>query len=227
MDRQSLRQKVYRLHARYDTEQRNNVATCPLSGTALVDAWDLHEVFVRRSSVPPKHQDLIMVLENCIPLEHEAHIRIGNSKEALRKCALRMFDRLSATRIKDWYIDLWQEHDLSVDRGLLLPPKEWKVRNLVPLIDLGAAIHNRDMPETGWEVRGDKGTYDIRAQVALRYQGKRRRWKERISEHRNGVDTRELYTWLDEGYAAKYMFGVLGLNGHVDSGHVVWYNATT
>lgn len=227
MDRQKLRQKVYRLHARWDGEARTSIVTCPLTGAKLVDGWDLHEVFVRRSGVAPKYHDLIMVKENCIPLEHQAHIAIGNSREALRKCALRMFKRISARRVKDWYVTLWQEHGLSVDKGLLLPPKEWKVRNLVPLIELGAAVHDRELPTAGWEYKGEKGTFDIRAQVALRYQGKRRRWKERIPEHHNGVDISDLHRWIDEGYCAKYMLGMLGLNGHVDNGHVVWYNATT
>lgn len=227
MDRQNLRQKVYRLHSRWDRGTGKDIVTCPLSGAALVDGWDLHEVFVRRSEVAPKHQDLIMVTENCIPLDHKAHIACGNSKEAIRKCALRMFKRISARRVRDWYVELWQEHGLSVDKGLLLPPKEWRVRNLVPLIELGAAIHDRELPAAGWEVKGGKGTYDIRAQVALKYQRKRRRWKERIPEHHNGVHTFNLYHWMDEGFCAKYMLGVLGLNGHVDNGHVVWYNATT
>lgn len=168
-----------------------------------------------------------MVVENCIPVQHEAHIAKGNSNESLKKCALRMFNRVSARRVMDWYVSLWKEHDLSVNRGLLIPAKSRKVRALVPLIELGAAIHNKELPPTGWEVKGKKGTYDIRAQVALKFQGKSRKWKERIPEHHNGVETDQLHIWLDEGLAAKYILGVLGLNGHVDSGRVVWYNTTT
>jgi hypothetical protein len=211
MDRQGLRQRVYRYHAEYDKERGRSTATCPLTGEALVDGWDLHEVFVKRNEVPPKHQGLIMVVENCIPLQHEAHIEMGNTREALRKCIDSMFKNVGPSRIGYWYRDLWKKHGLSVDKGILRKPKHMKVRELVPLIKLGALAEGVSLPSAGWEYKGKNGRTDIRAQVALRMQRKRRKWKEDIPESHNGYHTERLYTWMEEGLWIDYLTKTLGI----------------
>jgi hypothetical protein len=214
MDRQSLRRSIYRAHARYDLARRESVCTCPLTNTPLVGSeWDLHEVFVRRSGLATQHHNLIMVKENCIPVQHKAHIERGNTTRSLAQCTRRMLQVVTANKIGRWYRDLWQKHGLSVDRGLLVPQASMKVRQLVPLISVGALVsEGHVLPETGWNVEGDKGVYDIRAQVALRSQSKRRKWKERLPDEHNGYTVQQLRIWLNEGYWTQYMLGVLGLD---------------
>jgi len=173
--------------------------------------------------VPPKHQHLIMVMENCIPVQHEAHIARGNSKPALKKCAMQMFRNLSAARIGTWYRDLWKEHNLSVDKGFLVPARDMKVHQLVDMVELGAAIRGQELPKDIWKLDTEKGPTDYRAQVALRYQSRRRKWRARIPKEHNGFTIGDVKTFMDEGYWAAYMLRTMGLNGHVDNGHVVWY----
>jgi hypothetical protein len=146
-----------------------------------------------------------MVIENCVPVQHKAHIATGNTKGALKKCTLAMFKNIGAEPIGRWYRDLWAEHGLNVDRGLLASPKDIRVRHLIPLIGLGAWLNDVDISGRDWVREGKKGTYDLRAQAALRYQGKNRKWKEK------GVDIQQLYTWLDDGYWASYILGTMGL----------------
>lgn len=166
--------------------------------------------------VAKKHQELIMVVENCVPVQHEAHIREGNTNTARNKCALAIFDRIGAARVGQWYTSLWQEEGLSVNRGILVPPRDMRIRQLIPLMNLGAKIHGRELPEEGWERDGHKGKYDVRAQIVLSFQGRRRKWKEALPKSHNGYTIRDLISYLDDGYWANYMCHTLGIDLSLD-----------
>lgn len=171
----------------------------------------MHEVFVKRSEVAPKHQELIMCIENCIPVEPQAHIAMGNTREALEKCGLALIRAIGAFQIGPWYTSLWQEHGLSIDTGLLIPPQALKVWQLIELMEQGARLDGIELPSTGWDQKGKKGITDVRAQVALRFQDKRRKWRDTLPKEHNGYTTLELKDWLSEGYWTDYLFRTMGI----------------
>lgn len=172
--------------------------------------WDLHEVFVKRSQVAPSHQELIMVLENCIPLQHKAHIAVGNTHEALSKCALPMFRNIGATKICEWYMGL-QEH-ISVNKGIFIPARDMRMYQITKMIELGARIEGVDLGDYDWTVKGNKGKYDIRSQIGLQYQDRRKKWREAPPKEHGGVFITELSQWLREGHHADYLIRTLGID---------------
>jgi hypothetical protein len=205
------RQQIYRSHMKY--RDGDTYVECPLSGNRLRynDKWDMHEVFVQRNDVAPKQQDLIFVAENCIPLDHNAHIARGNTREALKILTPVMFRNIGAEKISEWYFGLIEQEGLSLPKGFTPPPKHMRPLRLIDCMYLWADINDRELPRNS-EYWYDAGTdSDIRAQVALRFTGRRRKWKERLPKTWKDYSTRMLSTYVAEGYYARKMMTALGI----------------
>jgi len=116
-DRTELRTKVYRLHD----------GKCAWCGFPLSHKhFEVHEVFVKRGSVPVNKQHLIMVLENCVPLHPDCHREHGQSREMKQRCLDVLIEKLGAQCIGIWYSSLWFDHGLSVPRGQILSSSNWR-----------------------------------------------------------------------------------------------------
>lgn len=214
MDRQELRRKCFKKHASYRA-----VAICPLSGRELggTEPWDLHEVFVKRSSVAPIHQHLIMAEENCIPTDHEAHVAEGNTRAGLIKCIPPMFYHVGAMEIGMWYQSLIDEHGLSLDKGILVPMRDLKLYVLLDMINLGAEVMKSSLPEDGAYWLNERNV-DWRARVALKASGKtRKRWAKNTPATWKDYYFSDIVEYLEIGYWTEYMLGALGvLRAEVD-----------
>jgi hypothetical protein len=206
LDRKALRKLVFRTHSNWAAE-----VICPLSGKVLEGngVWDLHEVFVKRSSVSVPHQELIMVVENCIPLEHRAHIRYGNTHQALTACIPPMFRNVGVERIGVWYAYLWREQGLSMNKGRLYPRRELPMYVLMGMLKLGAKVLRASMPEDrGYWLEDNR---DWRAAVISKSIGKKKKWAKGTPKSWDGYTPADILDCLDTGYWADYMLGVMGV----------------
>lgn len=206
MDRDRLRRECFKIHSDYRGRY-----TCPLSGKELgiKDDWDLHEVFVEKNDVAPAKQHLINVVENCIPLEHDAHIDRGSTRSSIAKCTPLMFRNVEAEKIGMWYVSLWKEHELSVNRSVLIPIEDMSVTRLVGLMKLGAEIHQKTLPAAKYWLNKDK--IDYRAAIATKYKGKNRKWARGTPNRWKDYDARDLLYYLEEGYWARYILDAIGI----------------
>lgn len=206
MDRDQLRRKCFKIHSDYWGHY-----TCPLSGKeiGIKDNWDLHEVFVPKNDVAPAMQNLINVVENCIPLEHDAHIDQGSTRDSMAKCIPLMFRNVGAEKVGGWYVGLWQEHDLSVNRGVLIPVTDLPVVRIVELMNLGAEIHREPLPADKYWLNEDM--VDYRSAIATKHKGRNRRWARGTPNRWKDYDASDLLYYLDEGYWARYMMDVMGI----------------
>lgn len=205
MDRNELRRKCFKIHSNYQGRY-----TCPLSGKeiGIKDSWDLHEVFVEKNDVAPPNQYLINVVENCIPLDHDAHIDRGSTKSSMAKCTPKMFRNVGTVNIGEWYVSLWREHDLSMNRGMLIPIEDLSVTRLVEFMNLGAEIHQKPLPAARyWLNEG----IDYRAAIATKYKGKNRHWARGTPNQWKEYYASDLIYYIEEGYWARYMLDVFGM----------------
>jgi hypothetical protein len=125
-DRQELRLKVYQAYRRWSTKHNEALVMCPWCEKPITDAtgFHVHEWLVKRSGLNARYHDLIMVPENCVPMHPECHEQHGQRVDATRRILEYAARILDADRIGRWYVSLWQEHELSVNRGLYREPHE-------------------------------------------------------------------------------------------------------
>jgi hypothetical protein len=158
-----------------------------------------HEALVKRSAVPLDKQYLIFKVENTVPLHPECHIRYGQTKEMTRRCLALIGSTIGYPRVGRWYTALWQEHGLSVPKGLLVPPGMVKAHDIIRYCNIS-------LPEEGWHVL-DKGDY--RVWVATRWQGRRPKWSSGvILSEWNGVSQDNVMDAIETGYWKEYLEGV-------------------
>ncbi|MCP4542867.1 MAG: hypothetical protein GY832_37580 [Chloroflexi bacterium] len=126
MDRQKLRLQICQAYRRWSTEHNDSMVMCPWCEKPITHGtgFHAHEWLVKRSGLNTKYHDLIMVPENVVPLHPECHERHGQTIQAKRVILEHVARSLSADRIGRWYVKLWQEHGLSVPRGLYREPHE-------------------------------------------------------------------------------------------------------
>ncbi|NIV32835.1 MAG: hypothetical protein GWN58_26335 [Anaerolineae bacterium] len=196
MDRQLLRQQVWRACLQYVPNQ-GPVVLCSWCGEPIEDEMDLHEYLVKRSSVSPDKQPLIMVPENLAPLHHSCHMAHGQEREMAVRCLHHIGHLRGLRRIGEWYVALWQEHELGVPRGILIPPGKESVPRARNYYERGrtrqAAIPERvDELQVGYAIRA--------------WRGKR----VKLPEGTNAIMHERMVRAVDDGYWLDYLEGILG-----------------
>lgn len=154
---------------------------------------------MKRSAVPVDKQYLIMVPTNCVPVHpnDECH---NQSKEMAHRCLSHIVPRIyRAHQVGAWYVALWQEHGLSVPKGMLLPQKDIPMSTAYRLFKHGAAV----LGMTDWEPHGGQ---DVAALAILKWRGKK--IKKPKSWGKYGLGS--LLEAIDTGYWLDYLEGVLG-----------------
>jgi hypothetical protein len=112
----------------------------PLASRKEEDGFDLHDYLVKRSAVPKDKQDLVMVPENVVPVHHHCHMEAGQGKEMTKRCLYTAAMALGANDVGHWYVELWEEHGLSVRKGLLVPPKYVALSTAIRYFKAGCAL---------------------------------------------------------------------------------------
>ena len=223
-ERQRQRVAAYRRYAACDSSTREYRCLCPWCGGEIDrDSFDLHEVIVRRSNVPRDEQGLIFVPENMIPVHPLCHTEYGNTQRMKLRCLLPMIRVLGASKIGCWYVSLWQEHGLSVPKGMLLDRKAIPARWCIDMMWVGARVHGElngvasavvSMADEDWLIRAGEATWDFRMLVAWKWQGYNKKSKKRNMrrppEEYAGVRQATLAYFLDEGYWIQYLVGACG-----------------
>ncbi len=223
MNRQQLRNSVYRTHGNF--ESGVFVVRCSWCGESIASHspalfgrhWHLHEAIVKRSAVPKDRQDLIFVRQNMVPLHEDCHLNYGQTRECAKRCLEALVGCQSVVSIGKWYVGLWEKHGLSIPRGLLIPKRDLSVLKAVALMQLGAPLVGITL---GWNspdwVISPKTQYarDFRALVAKWWStGVRPRKKlKRPPKKHAGVTAEALHSAADSGYWLSYICGVLGFD---------------
>jgi len=115
-----------------------------------------------------------------------------------RRCLAFIGNRLGYQRVGKWYTSLWQEHGLSVPKGLLIPLKLVKAYDVIRYCE--------SLPEGDWQVP-KKGDY--RVWVATKWQGRRPKWSTgTIPSEWNGVSQQKVRETIESGYWKEYLEGM-------------------
>lgn len=172
---------------------------CVVCGEPIDSDWAAHEYLVKKNAVAPEHQDLILVPENTVFLHNErCHLPQGQSRKTVEKCLWHAARALTATAIGEWYVSLWQEHNLSVPQGTLIPPEDMPLHTSSKLYGLGAKLVGHPV----WE--GPVG-YDV-ANVAFAA------WTGRWRVYRGKVEKKNLSAHIDvleAGYWMSYLLSII------------------
>ena len=117
-----------------------------------------------------------------------------------RRCLAHIVPRIyRADQVGEWYVSLWQEHGLSLPRGMLLPRSDVPMTLARRLFTHGAAV----LGMADWEPHGGP---DVAALAALKWRGKK--IKKPKSWGKYGLGS--LLEAVDTGYWLDYLEGVLG-----------------
>lgn len=204
-----MKASVHSLHRKWIGD--GFACICPVCDKPIENGWDLHEAIVARSAVPKDKQHLIMVRENCIPLHHTCHLERGNTELTTQKCIIALCRNIGADKVGGWYTSLWQKHDLSVPRGLLVPKKDHSVNMVMHLMNVGSLVLGKGkLIVEEWNRRDDKGQYNLLSQAAVYWIGKRPRWRRKAKDISG--DLPELLKLIYTGYWVTYLLGIAGLD---------------
>ncbi len=211
-NRSRLRREIYQEHARY--KPGGSLAPfCPWCGEQITSDYAMHEWLVKRNTVRPENQHLIMTPENCIPVHNQdCHIPNGNSREMTWQCLKAASRALSARAIRDWYVSLWQDHGLSVPKGLWIPPKHVRLHQGPELIKVAYYKMGGDPDAEDWQC----ALHDVRHMAVAAWKGKWRKiygnedvkWPKRFSKA-------GMIDLVDEGHCLNYLAGVIGCKDKV------------
>lgn len=211
VDWDNLRAEVYRTHTKYDEKTRRTGVRCVWCGEITYTA-DLHEALVKRSAVHKSRQHLIFVKTNVVPVCHDEHLEYGQSKEMVRRALDALCHRVGARRVGKWYVSLWEEHGLSVPKGLLVPRKMIPGHRIIHHLETGAKLSNTVLPETDdWNVKTPRGgTTDWRVWVATkRFMNYNPRWASgRLVTEKNGLRADTAVLLIEDGYYYDYLTGI-------------------
>jgi len=118
MDFAEIRKVVYRGFSKLSPDGIRPI--CPICNKP-VSIWEYqsHEWMVKRGlTVPRSKRHLIFVIENLVPTH--AHCNMGaNTANDTLKCLDYATRLIPPEQIAQWYISLWQEHDIAVPRGII------------------------------------------------------------------------------------------------------------
>ncbi len=207
-DRTKLKLDAYRAH----THWSNRRAKCPwCKGSIEHNQFELHEALVKRGEVPKDRQnELIFVLENTIPLHSHCHQDHGHSAEMKARALFALSNRLTAERVAKWYIGLWQEHGLSVPKGILIPKRKVPPYDYSRLANIGAAIESFELSAADWEVEIDGRKWDWRVCIGKRWAGAKGHSKIKPLKVFNGVRDTNMLSLINSGYWFSYLCGCIG-----------------
>ena len=124
----------------------------------------------------------------------------GQEREMARRCLYAAARVWSPQAIAQWYISLWQTHNLAVKKGLLIPRKRITVGSALNSVRSGCElldIHLKEKPDR-----------DEMIGLAIK------RWRghnTRTPRYYQGVVFTLLIQAVDEGYWASYLLGIIGL----------------
>jgi len=199
-DRDRLRFTVLSQYRVYDRELGRLVVPCAWCGEPIDADLALHEWLVKRSAVPRDKQHLIMVPENIAPLHNrKCHIPHGQTREMALRCLYQAARSVGADRVGAWYVALWQEHGLSVPRGLLLPQKRVPVSLALQYYRKGAALLGITS-DPGWDTDTAVGA------AIARWHGKS------VESHSSdSIPLERRVAAISTGYWVTYLEGVIGL----------------
>lgn len=213
-DRGLLKRLVGASFAVYIPSLGRTKTVCQLCGEPQ-ENLDLHEALVKRSAVGKKHQHLIFVQVNCVPLCHDCHMAHGQTRATASKCLLILAKKHSAKGIGEWYVSLIEEHGLSLPKGLQWPKKSIPVYKAVSeLLPLGLLVTGLKVPEDeeAWIIYPNtQRARDFRALCVQRWKGKARRKKDRPPLAWAGVRRDDLIKTIDEGWWLQYLTTTLNL----------------
>ena len=175
---------------------------CPwCGGWVLAADFQAHEAIVGTSK---RHDELIFVVENIVPIHPLCHIAYGNTLTMKRLCLKRLLLNVGSAKVGTWYTSLWQQHGLSVPRGLLVPRSDVPLAGALHMMGWGAKLRGRDVPDDAAGVRG---------LVHLSWAGKKLNRKvvqlQKVAAE-TGAPVLEMRDWLEDGYWLEYFSGVIG-----------------
>jgi hypothetical protein len=205
-----LRGEVYRVHTRYDEEKRASGVRCAWCGE-ITHTADLHEALVKRSRVPKNKQHLIFVKENVVPVCHDEHLEHGQTKEMTKRALDILCKRVGARYVGQWYISLWEEHGLSVPKGLLMPRKMVTGPTMLMFASKGAELDGAVLPYDGWMVKSNtRKPVDWRVWVGTkRFMNYNPKWaRGRIPSEKNGIAIDTMVRFIEDGYYYDYLAGI-------------------
>ena len=197
---ESLRRQVRVKQGLYSKADKRLVVVCPWC-TNEVKNPDLHEAFVKRSAVPKRKQDLIFHICNCLYVCHECHMHFGQTNEMTARCLAMAARTVTLPKVGMWYVGLWQEHKLHIQKGLLIPPKQTSTSTCLDIIKRGAVL--RGLPrDLDWSVEWlDAKGRDLRGAVIRYWKGKKTEQPNPV----NGVTFEMLWEALESGYWLNYL----------------------
>jgi len=79
---------------------------CAWCGRQANKAFEVHEVFVKRSRVAVARQDLIFVPENCVQLHPWCHRRHGQTPEMRKRAHAYLCQVEGAEKVAAWYLKI-------------------------------------------------------------------------------------------------------------------------
>jgi hypothetical protein len=199
--RQTLRRRAFNVYATYDQGARRMVTRCPWCREPIEDGFDLHEYLVKRSAVPKDKQDLVMVPQNVVPVHHHCHMEAGQGKEMTRRCLYAAAMALGANDVGHWYVQLWEEHGLSVRKGFLVPPKSVALSTAIRYFKAGCALQGIQLEQ---QPENDK----VIGMAIQRWRGHLVANPKRYQD----VPFAALVRAVDDGYWFSYLKGVAGLS---------------
>jgi hypothetical protein len=156
-----------------------------------------------------------MVRYNVIPVHHSCHMAYGNTKTMTRRCLRNLCYCIGATQIGKWYVDLWENKNLPIRRGLLVPPKIVKVSEIISrYLPLGSKLKGWAVPTltNGEWLLNPNSQYqrDYRALAAMRFSGRRIKKIYRPPSEHQGIKLQTFLVLMEEGYYFDYLCRTLG-----------------
>ena len=213
-NRARLKQETYRNHKRIYHGAFRTEVRCPWCNEVITksEGADLHEALVNRGTVPKELQNHIFVKENVILLHHPCHMENGQSKEMVRVCLHAICRAIGARYVGRWYKDLWDKHDMSFPRGMLVPPKAMRAYKGMQLLEYGRTLNNREFPnENEWLLNpGTQYARDFRALCVKRWQGKTIKKIHRPPTKWAGYRLMDMTRLIEDGYWFDYLSYTFG-----------------
>lgn len=194
-----VRATVLRAYTKWNQRQQGFTIDCAICGEPVTSDIALHHWLVKRNAVSPENHHLVDVPENLVPMHNQrCHIPQGQSRKTKAKCLKYAAERVTATAIARWYISLWQEHNLTIPTGRLIPPEDMPLHS------------GRKYYEIGWRLKGKPpqkslDSYDIRDVVFAKLTGRWRVFRGKV----DNVDLRTEITCIEEGYYFDYLESII------------------